>query len=61
MRLSPPQSVEVFHLTFLRALFAKGDDKTLIAVNPQQLELYSERAAWDAMQDAVVAQLELLQ
>jgi len=29
--------------------------------NPDQVELDSERGAWDAMLDAVVAQLELLQ
>jgi predicted nucleotidyltransferase component of viral defense system len=35
--------------------------KVVAYLDPQQLELYSERAAWDAMQDAVVAQLEMLQ
>lgn len=32
MALSTRQTVELFHLVFLRALIAKGDDKALIAV-----------------------------
>jgi len=35
--------------------------KVVAYLDPQQLDLYGDRAAWDAMQDAVVAQLELLQ
>lgn len=32
MALSPRQAIELFHLVFLRALVAKGDDKALIAL-----------------------------
>ena len=32
MALSARQSIELFHLVFLRALVAKGEDKTLIAL-----------------------------
>ena len=46
MTVSARASIEMFHLVFLRALVAKGDDKALIALK--------------AMQDAVVSQLESL-
>lgn len=35
--------------------------KVVAYLDPQQLDLYGGRAAWDAMLDTVVAQLELLQ
>jgi hypothetical protein len=46
-----------------RAMSISFDDyasKVVAFLDPTQAELFRERAAWDAMQDAVVARLEAL-
>jgi hypothetical protein len=72
--LSVHQCTELFHLVFLRALVAKGEDKGLVALisfddytsrvvaflEPRHAEIYADRSAWEAMQEDVVTRLEAL-